>query len=202
MYKCGWQGCEKAYGTLNHLNAHVTMQSHGAKRTPEGESLSLSQCLLDRLVRAAARLSRALKKEADAFAVLEGSSENHRRRCRLPRSLWLSADILPPTEFKEIRKEWKQRKKDEENARKAEEERQRTANGGSEAQPPSDPNQPPGSNFQPGARPQLPPIGYAPAGNQVPQQYPSGVDQMYQPPQGNGQVYASYPHSPYQGQQM
>jgi hypothetical protein len=36
MYKCGWNGCEKAYGTLNHLNAHVTMQSHGAKRTPEG----------------------------------------------------------------------------------------------------------------------------------------------------------------------
>ncbi|KAF2147828.1 hypothetical protein K461DRAFT_72972 [Myriangium duriaei CBS 260.36] len=35
MYKCGWQGCEKAYGTLNHLNAHVTMQSHGPKRTPE-----------------------------------------------------------------------------------------------------------------------------------------------------------------------
>ena len=38
MYKCGWNGCEKAYGTLNHLNAHVTMQSHGAKRTPEGWS--------------------------------------------------------------------------------------------------------------------------------------------------------------------
>ena len=36
MYKCGWQGCEKAYGTLNHLNAHVTMQGHGQKRTPEG----------------------------------------------------------------------------------------------------------------------------------------------------------------------
>ena len=36
MYKCGFQGCEKAYGTLNHLNAHVTMQSHGPKRTPEG----------------------------------------------------------------------------------------------------------------------------------------------------------------------
>ncbi|KAK4124026.1 hypothetical protein N657DRAFT_681124 [Parathielavia appendiculata] len=35
MYKCGWQGCEKAYGTLNHLNAHVTMQAHGTKRTPE-----------------------------------------------------------------------------------------------------------------------------------------------------------------------
>ncbi|ODA77093.1 hypothetical protein RJ55_07611 [Drechmeria coniospora] len=35
MYKCGYNGCEKAYGTLNHLNAHVTMQSHGPKRTPE-----------------------------------------------------------------------------------------------------------------------------------------------------------------------
>lgn len=41
MYKCGWNGCEKAYGTLNHLNAHVTMQSHGTKRTPEGELLKL-----------------------------------------------------------------------------------------------------------------------------------------------------------------
>lgn len=40
MYKCGWQGCEKAYGTLNHLNAHVTMQSHGAKRTPEGKPIN------------------------------------------------------------------------------------------------------------------------------------------------------------------
>ncbi|KAL2172197.1 hypothetical protein VTG60DRAFT_7041 [Thermothelomyces hinnuleus] len=35
MYKCGYNGCEKAYGTLNHLNAHVTMQGHGAKRTPD-----------------------------------------------------------------------------------------------------------------------------------------------------------------------
>lgn len=41
MYKCGWNGCEKAYGTLNHLNAHVTMQSHGAKRTPEGTQIIL-----------------------------------------------------------------------------------------------------------------------------------------------------------------
>jgi len=40
MYKCGWNGCEKAYGTLNHLNAHVTMQSHGSKRTPEGKFFS------------------------------------------------------------------------------------------------------------------------------------------------------------------
>ena len=43
MYKCGWNGCEKAYGTLNHLNAHVTMQSHGQKRTPEG-MYSLVRC--------------------------------------------------------------------------------------------------------------------------------------------------------------
>lgn len=36
MYKCGYQGCPKAYGTLNHLNAHVTMQTHGTKRSPDG----------------------------------------------------------------------------------------------------------------------------------------------------------------------
>lgn len=47
MYKCGWNGCEKAYGTLNHLNAHVTMQSHGPKRTPEGMWLSLRSVSFD-----------------------------------------------------------------------------------------------------------------------------------------------------------
>ncbi|KAK7206702.1 hypothetical protein BZA70DRAFT_112180 [Myxozyma melibiosi] len=35
IYTCGYNGCEKAYGTLNHLNAHVTMQNHGSKRTPD-----------------------------------------------------------------------------------------------------------------------------------------------------------------------
>jgi hypothetical protein len=48
MYKCGWNGCEKAYGTLNHLNAHVTMQSHGTKRTPEGTSSNFPLILLSR----------------------------------------------------------------------------------------------------------------------------------------------------------
>ncbi|KZT65350.1 hypothetical protein DAEQUDRAFT_636612, partial [Daedalea quercina L-15889] len=34
LYQCSWPNCTKAYGTLNHLNAHVTMQMHGPKRTP------------------------------------------------------------------------------------------------------------------------------------------------------------------------
>ncbi|WWD21336.1 hypothetical protein CI109_105820 [Kwoniella shandongensis] len=34
LYACGWNGCEKSYGTLNHLNAHVAMQKHGEKRLP------------------------------------------------------------------------------------------------------------------------------------------------------------------------
>ena len=35
--------CTKAYGTLNHLNAHVTMQKHGPKRSPAGKfSISTS----------------------------------------------------------------------------------------------------------------------------------------------------------------
>ncbi|KAI7899686.1 uncharacterized protein BX663DRAFT_440625 [Cokeromyces recurvatus] len=34
LYHCNWPGCSKAYGTLNHLNAHVSMQKHGPKRHP------------------------------------------------------------------------------------------------------------------------------------------------------------------------
>lgn len=39
LYQCSWPECSKAYGTLNHLNAHVTMQKHGSKRTPDGKCL-------------------------------------------------------------------------------------------------------------------------------------------------------------------
>lgn len=28
LYHCNWAGCTKSYGTLNHLNAHVSMQQH------------------------------------------------------------------------------------------------------------------------------------------------------------------------------
>lgn len=31
-FKCGWQGCDKAYGELRNLNTHITKQSHGEKR--------------------------------------------------------------------------------------------------------------------------------------------------------------------------
>ncbi|EJD07300.1 uncharacterized protein FOMMEDRAFT_69606, partial [Fomitiporia mediterranea MF3/22] len=34
LYSCNFPGCTKAYGTLNHLNAHVNMQKHGPKRHP------------------------------------------------------------------------------------------------------------------------------------------------------------------------
>jgi hypothetical protein len=139
MYKCGWNGCEKAYGTLNHLNAHVTMQSHGQKRTPE--------------------------------------------------------------EFKEIRKEWKARKKEEETQRKAIEERERAAAQASQANQVDAPTGPDPQAGQPspygGGRPQLPPIGYQPADSQVPSQYPPAGGMVYQ---SNGQMGypPNYPHSPYQ----
>ncbi|RKU40298.1 C2H2 finger domain transcription factor con7 [Coniochaeta pulveracea] len=140
MYKCGWNGCEKAYGTLNHLNAHVTMQAHGTKRTPE--------------------------------------------------------------EFKEIRKEWKQRKKEEEVQRKAEEERQRQAQAaaqqnGEQAQP--DGHQPPTS--YPGPRQvQLPPIGYAPQQQSYPAPPPPGVQQPVQDYNGQHMYSGGYqPNSPYAG---
>jgi hypothetical protein len=34
LYHCNWQGCSKAYGTLNHLNAHVSMQKHVSWNIP------------------------------------------------------------------------------------------------------------------------------------------------------------------------
>ncbi|KAG0249514.1 hypothetical protein BG011_009221 [Mortierella polycephala] len=34
LYVCNWGDCTKAYGTLNHLNAHVHTQKHGPKRLP------------------------------------------------------------------------------------------------------------------------------------------------------------------------
>ncbi|KAL3474882.1 hypothetical protein BJX99DRAFT_259970 [Aspergillus californicus] len=139
MYKCGWNGCEKAYGTLNHLNAHVTMQSHGAKRTPE--------------------------------------------------------------EFKEIRKEWKARKKEEDTQRKVAEDRERAA-AAQAAQSQADAQNQAEQGGQPpaypgGVRPQLPPIGYQPAEGQVPGQYGAPAGGMVY--QGNGQMGypPNYPHSPY-----
>ncbi|KAK7960975.1 hypothetical protein PG996_011616 [Apiospora saccharicola] len=141
MYKCGWNGCEKAYGTLNHLNAHVTMQSHGQKRTPE--------------------------------------------------------------EFKEIRKEWKQRKKDEEQQRKAAEEaeRQRQSHNPAQVQNgaagPDGPEgaQPPQPYSAGGRSVHLPPIGYTP---QYPAPPSAGVTNVseYSP---TAIAYPNYqqPQSPY-----
>ncbi|KAI1769582.1 hypothetical protein GGR53DRAFT_524719 [Hypoxylon sp. FL1150] len=142
MYKCGWNGCEKAYGTLNHLNAHVTMQSHGQKRTPE--------------------------------------------------------------EFKEIRKEWKARKKEEEQQRKAQEEadrqrhvqaaQQAAQNGGADPQS-GDPGQ--ATSSYPANR-QLPPIAYE--ANQYPAPPSAPVSQQpslqYSP---TSHMYQGYqqPPSPY-----
>ncbi|KAF7517527.1 hypothetical protein G7054_g13781 [Neopestalotiopsis clavispora] len=140
MYKCGWNGCEKAYGTLNHLNAHVTMQSHGQKRTPE--------------------------------------------------------------EFKEIRKEWKARKKQEEADRKAadEAERQRqvqeaTHNGAQADAGAGQAAQAYGSS--------LPPIRYQPAGGSAYPAPPSTAAVPQQPlpeyasPSGSAYPSQYMPASPY-----
>ena len=48
LYACSWPDCTKQYGTLNHLNAHITMQKHGSKRNPNGmrNELACRGCLL------------------------------------------------------------------------------------------------------------------------------------------------------------
>ncbi|ESZ99355.1 hypothetical protein SBOR_0280 [Sclerotinia borealis F-4128] len=146
MYKCGYHGCEKAYGTLNHLNAHVTMQSHGNKRTPE--------------------------------------------------------------EFKEIRKEWKARKKDEEQKRKEADSARSVAGPSSEIPHSEGPSSQ--VSYAPARSVQLPPIGGVTIGYQPGAQVPNQYQQQAQPPAsavqqlqqyGNGQPgmdhYGGYPASPY-----
>ena len=109
-------------------------------------------------------------------------------------------------EFKEIRKEWKARKKEEDLARKAEGDRQRSSMGAQSADGNStDPSataaaagaQTPTTQAYAGnGRPQLPPIGYPQGGTPVSGQYQAGTpDQMYS--QSNSQLYSTYPHSPY-----
>lgn len=78
--------------------------------------------------------------------------------------------LTPTPEFKEIRKEWKAKKKEEEAARKAEEERQRSSDGrgGADSNGPETPVYGQMRHPGQGGGPQLPPIGYAPAGSQAP----------------------------------
>ena len=111
-----------------------------------------------------------------------------------------------PAEFKEIRKEWKARKKEEETQRKADEERHRhaaaaaAANGPTDGQAGPDAGQPP--TTYPGNRAvQLPPIGYQP--NQYPAPPSAGVQQPL-PEYSSSYLHSYPPTSPYgqPGQQM
>ena len=102
-------------------------------------------------------------------------------------------------EFKEIRKEWKAKKKEEDNQRKQDEERQRQEaqrQGHDGAQPQGQPAQYGQAHMMPPQMggPQLAPIGYQATGGQ-----PAG--QYAQPQQVDGApqyAYAqAYPQSPY-----
>ena len=118
---------------------------------------------------------------------------------------WSECELTTDIEFKEIRKEWKARKKEEDTARKQAEERDRAsaAQQQVDGHGPDPSQQVQGQQYPQGGRPQLPPIGYSPAEGQVPGQYANQQGMMY--PQGNGQMQyppANYPHSPYtQGSQ-
>ena len=102
--------------------------------------------------------------------------------------------VFVSIEFKEIRKEWKARKKEEENARKQDEDRARASGGPVEGHPEG--GAPPG--YQQGRSVQLPPIGYQP-GAQVPGQYqaPAQSVQQLQEYSNSHLQYSGYPAAPY-----
>lgn len=106
------------------------------------------------------------------------------------------------TEFKEIRKEWKARKKEEENARKQEEDRARVAQAQSSQQVEGQPGEHPGQGqgYQQNGRPSLPPIGYQTAEGPNQGQYGQQGGMVYPQNGGNMHYQQGYPNSPY-GQQ-
>ncbi|KAF9123307.1 hypothetical protein BGX30_001522 [Mortierella sp. GBA39] len=99
LYVCNWGECEKAYGTLNHLNAHVHMQKHGPKRLPAGMSSS------------------------SLSSVFRARSSNY-HTVHVPKAMYINLDFmiysstLRKTEFKELRKAWRKHKRAEEEASK------------------------------------------------------------------------------------
>lgn len=115
-------------------------------------------------------------------------------------------------EFKEIRKEWKARKKEEEQARKAAEEAERQrqaaqaaahAQNGAPGPEGADGAQPPQPYSAGGRQVQLPPIGYSPASYPAPPS--TGVPHVAEYSPTSSMYSANYqPASPYapQSQQM
>lgn len=88
LYQCSWQNCTKSYGTLNHLNAHITMQKHGHKRSPNGELKSYSPSTIPLVEHTLTndviefkelrkQWRKAKKEEADARAVDEARQGSH-----------------------------------------------------------------------------------------------------------------------------
>lgn len=99
------------------------------------------------------------------------------------------------TEFKEIRKDWKARKKEEENARKADEERSRVAQASAQNGGGQRPDGTPTSAYDSGSV-QLPPIGFQGQGYPAPP--PGSVGQPGMAEYPGTHMYQSYqPHSPY-----
>ncbi|KAI6041244.1 hypothetical protein EDC04DRAFT_2669955 [Pisolithus marmoratus] len=84
LYHCSWPNCTKAYGTLNHLNAHVTMQKHGQKRSPN-EFKELRK-----------QWRKAKKEEAEARAL---NTMSMRQAPQHPSQRHISRDSLSDTEY-------------------------------------------------------------------------------------------------------
>ena len=95
LYTCDYPGCPKAYGTLNHLNSHKTMQKHGPKSTPARSSFILLPLVDALLTRTRVQSSRSFVKHGGRARRLQQLSHNHRPPSNpslLPRSL----PLLPP----------------------------------------------------------------------------------------------------------
>lgn len=138
LYACNFPGCTKAYGTLNHLNAHVNMQKHGQKRHPNGKFFYLLFFMLPffATVRFLVSIYDATISVFYAYVLMSKLSPipPHKFICfkvyaspfpSIKVHMLTSRFAFSRVEFKEMRKQWRKAKKEAEAAREVQETRSR-----------------------------------------------------------------------------
>lgn len=98
IYQCEWNGCDKAYGTLSHLNAHVTARKHGDKRVPSGEPRSPGGGVLNNLQSSSkfAWIGVARKRRSPLSACSTEKSPNRTNNCSPVRQSFMGQPLCAP----------------------------------------------------------------------------------------------------------
>ncbi|OBA17415.1 uncharacterized protein OGAPODRAFT_6914 [Ogataea polymorpha] len=103
LYKCNHESCQKAYGTLNHLNSHIVLQKHGQKRSPsEFKELREELKRKRKLEKASSRLNEREKQQNVIYSQIQNDHDHERARdgqshkTSAPKDRYYVLNMLPP----------------------------------------------------------------------------------------------------------